>query len=339
MKTLCAGVLALVALLAGGSALAQAPTGGATMTDSTLEQSLAAIAAAHHGRVALYARQLNTGKTVALDADTPVPTASVIKLTLLYEAMEEIRAGKAHWDEKLTLKAGDGVNGSGVLYFFDTPLTLTLKDVATMMVIQSDNTATNLMIDRFTTAAVNQRITELGLKNTWLYKKISKPAVGPMPADQPKFGLGKTTAREMAMVMERITRCELGGPAQPGDDAICHVVLEMLRNQFYRNAIPRYLETIDTSENGSAIGNKTGSLNKVRNDVAVIGAKSGPMIISIFTYDNADQSWTADNEAEMTISKLAKAIVQAWSPEGLDAKEMVPGLGLPAPPGRGSEAK
>jgi beta-lactamase class A len=149
-----------------------------------------------------------------------------------------------------------------------------------------------------------------------------------MPADQPKFGLGKTTAREMATVMEKIARCDLGGPQQPNDMAICKVVLEMLRNQFYRNAIPRYLETIDTSENGSAIGNKTGSVNRSRNDVAVIAGKSGPMIVSIFTYENEDQSWTADNEAEMTISKLAKEIVQAWSPEGLDPKKLVPGLGL-----------
>lgn len=296
--------------------------------DTALQQRLAAIVAAHQGKVGLFATQLNTGKTVALDADVPVPTASVIKLTILYEAMEEIRAGKAHWDEKLTLKPGDGVNGSGVLYFFDTPAQFTLKDVATMMIIQSDNTATNLMIDRFGVDAINARTKSLGLKDTYLYKKVSKPATGPMPADQPKFGLGKTTAREMATVMERITRCQLGGEPEPNDTAICHVALEMLRNQFYRNAIPRYLETIDTSENGSAIGNKTGSLNKVRNDVAVVAGKSGPMILSIFTYQNADQSWTADNEAEMTISKLAREIVQTWSPNGLDPKALAPGLGL-----------
>jgi beta-lactamase class A len=52
------------------------------------------------------------------------------------------------------------------------------------------------------------------------------------------------------------------------------------------------------------------------------------MAISIFTYDNQDHSWTVDNEAEVTIAKLAKAIVDAWSPSGLDAKELVPGLGL-----------
>ena len=317
-----------VAVLLAASTVAAGQTGGGEKMDQVLQQRLAAIVAAHHGKVGLYAKQLNTGKTVALDADAPVPTASVIKLTVLFHAMEELRAGRAHWDDKLTLKPGDGVSGSGVLFFFDTPATFTLKDVATMMVLQSDNTATNLMIDHFGIDAINARTASLGLKNTYLYKKVSKPSVGPMPADQPKFGLGKTTAREMATVMEHIAGCELGGPAQPPDAAICKAAIYMLQNQFYRNAIPRYLETIDSSETGSAIGNKTGSVNASRNDVAVVAGKSGPMILSIFTYENADYSWTADNEAEMTISKLAKEIVQAWSPEGLDPKLLVPGLGL-----------
>lgn len=299
--------------------------------DRGLEEELEALVRAHHGHVALYAQQLNTGRMVAIDADTPVQTASVIKLTILFEAMEQVRAGKARWEEKITLQKGDGVSGSGVLMFLDAPLTLTLKDVLTLMVIMSDNTATNLMIDRFGVDAVNARIAWMGLKDTHLYKKIGKPATGPMPADQPKFGLGKTTAREMATVMERIGRCELGGPgeaSQPGDAEICKVALTMLRNQFYRDTIPRYLEKLDSSETGSGIASKTGSLNAVRNDVAIVSGKTGPMVLSIFTYGNQDTSWTADNEGEVLIGKMAKEIVDAWSPAGLDGKLLMPGLGL-----------
>ncbi|HEX2918478.1 MAG TPA: serine hydrolase [Edaphobacter sp.] len=303
------------------------------VVDASLQERLAALAATHKGHVTLYAKQLNTGKVVALDPEVPIQTASVIKLAILYEAMEEVREGKAHWDEKITLNKGDGVNGSGVLMFFDTPLTLTLKDVLTMMVIVSDNTATNLAIDRFGVGAVNARIAWMGLKDTHLYKKIGKPATEPMPADQPKFGLGKTTAHEMEMIMERIGRCELGQPgepARPGDMEICQTALTMLRNQFYRNTIPRYLEKLDSTEEGSGIASKTGSLNAVRNDVAIVAGKSGPIVISIFTDRNEDQSWTADNEAEIMIAKLAKQIVEAWSPEGIDGRNLVPGLGLGA---------
>jgi len=307
--------------------------------DARLQEDLVALAGQHHGKVALYATQLNTGKSVAIDADRPVQTASVIKLTILFEAMEQVRAGKARWDEKLTLAKGDAVSGSGVLTFFDAPLTLTLKDVLTMMIIMSDNTATNLAIDRFGVDAVNARIAWMGLKDTHLYKKISKPATGPMPADQPKFGLGKTTAREMAMVMERIGRCQLAGPGEaalPGDAAICEVALKMLRNQFYRETIPRYLEKLDSSETGSGIASKTGSLNAVRADVAIVAGKSGPMVLSIFTFDNEDKSWTVDNEGEVLIGRLAKSIVEAWSPAGLDGKTLIPGLGLAGPVASGA---
>ena len=290
---------------------------------SPLQAEVAQIAAAHHGQVSVFAKELKTGQTIALKADEPVQTASVIKLGLLYEAMEQIRAGKAHWDDKVVLTKDNQTNGSGVLGFFDTPATLTLKDVLSMMVITSDNTATNVAIDKIGLDAVNAEMGKLGLKNTWLYKKVGKPATGPMPADQKKFGLGKTTAREMATLMERIVTCQLGDDAAPpteSDRAICGVALHMLRSQFYRDGVPRYLEPVDSSEEGSAIANKTGALDAVRNDVDAIATKNGLLILSIFTWDNKDQSWTDDNEAYLTTAKIAKAIVNTWSPDGLDVK-------------------
>jgi len=328
--------------------------GGAQTVGAAPEASLTGrlddIARQHHGRVALYATQLNTGRVVAIDADQVVQTASVIKLTVLFEAMEQVRAGKAHWDDKVALKPGDAVSGSGVLMFMDAPLELTLKDVLTLMIVMSDNTATNLAIDRIGLDAVNARIAWMGLKDTHLYKKIGKPAEGPMPGDQAKFGLGKTTPREMARVMERIGRCELAGPdpvaagplSETGlsekDTAICAVAMKMLRNQFYRDTIPRYLEKLDRTESGSGTASKTGSLNAVRADVAILAGKTGPMVFSIFTYENKDTGWTADNEGEVTIAKLARAIVEAWSPAGIDGKTLAPGLGLAAASTNGGAA-
>ncbi len=197
----------LVAAFVVGTAAAQQ---GA---DPGLTATLNGMIQQHHGKVAVYAAQLTAGPQpaheVAIDADEPVQTASVIKLAILYNAMVDVREGKASWDEKLTLKPGDPVGGSGMLHFFDTPLTVTLKDVLTMMVIVSDNTATNMAIDRFGVDAVNARVESLGLKNTHLYKKVMKPATGPLPEDYAKFGLGKTTAREMAELMEQIGECHL----------------------------------------------------------------------------------------------------------------------------------
>jgi len=290
--------------------------------DVALDAQLKAIAAAHHGEVTLFARNLKTGQTTALKPDELVKTASVIKLGILLDAAEQIRAGKTALDEKLVLEKRNQVAGSGVLTVLDTPLALTLKDTLTLMVVVSDNTATNVAIDRLGLAHINATLRAAGLTQTVLYKKVYVPAQGPMPADQPKFGLGKTTAREMASIMERLTECRLsldGSAPLAGDGPLCGALLHMLREQQDRNSLPRYIEALDTSEHGSAIANKTGALDQVRNDVALIATKNGPVVIAAFTWENADQRWTGDNEAEKTLGKLAQAIVLRWSPDGLDA--------------------
>ena len=300
-------------LLVLGCAAAPLPA----QQDKALEAKLRALADAHQGKVAVFAEDLASGKTAELDPDKPVQTASVIKLTILYEALEQVRTGRAHFEDKLTLTHGDQVQGSGVLLFFDTPMQLTFKDVLTMMIALSDNTATNLAIDHLGLKNIDDRIVSLGLKNTWLYKKVYLPAMTPMPEDQKVFGLGKTTAREMASVMERFVRCDLNPPgdtksATAEDHTLCDAALHMLKVQFYRNGIPRYLEALDTSEKDSAIANKSGSLDAVRNDVGVVYTKHGPILISAFTYENEDHSWTPENAGEVLMAKMAREIVSAW---------------------------
>jgi beta-lactamase class A len=294
--------------------------------DAQLDLQLQSIAAAHHGMVAVYAHNLKTGQTASLVPDQPVKTASVIKMGILLDAAEQIRAGKASLSEKLVLTKPNQVEGSGVLGQLTAPLTLTLGDTLHLMVVLSDNTATNMAIDRLGLEHINATLRAAGLKQTVLYKKVYVPATGPMPADQPQFGLGKTTAWEMASIMQRLAECRLsldGAPPSsgplPGDGPLCGALLHMLRNQQDRESLPRYLEALDTSEHGSAIANKTGALDQVRNDVALIATKNGPVVIAGFTWENADQRWTGDNEAEKTLGKLAQAIVQRWSPGGLDA--------------------
>ncbi len=296
---------------------------------TSLDAQVEAIAAEHHGDVALFAENLATHETVAISPDAPVQTASVIKLAILYEALEQVREGKVHFEDRITVTKADQVPGSGVLLFFDTPLSVTLKDALTMMIVMSDNSASNLVMDHLGIPNIDARIAKLGLKDTYLYKKIFAPVPAGvvMPPDQKRFGLGKTTAREMATVMTKIVRCDLaepGSPAQPTDAALCGVALKMLHVQFYRNAIPRYLDGMPGAT-GDSIANKTGSLDAVRNDVAAVSTKKGMVIISAFTFNNRDHSWGTEQEGEMTIAKLARAIIQNWSPDGLAAWPAIAG--------------
>jgi beta-lactamase class A len=299
----------LLVLLLAGSASA-----------SDLQTRLEKMAAAHPGKVALFAKNLTTGETVAINADTPVKTASVIKLPIMVEAFAEVKEGKRSLDDKVTLRGEEKVFGSGVFHFLRDGLQLTVEETIWNMMIFSDNTATNLMINMLTTSAVNARLQKLGLKNTWLYKKIGRPATEPMPADQKQFGLGKTTAREMGRLLEWLARCELN------DEKLCRQMIWIMRNQQDRTMLARYLEAQDTTEEEtpSYVAAKLGALNQVRNDVGIVYTKAGPIVIAAFTYDNKDESWTPDNRALLLVAGFAREIVKAWSPTGMQTSGEVP---------------
>ncbi len=283
---------------------------GISRADDSLQAQLRTLTAHYAGDVALYAVDVKSGRAAGLDSDTPVPTASTIKLAILFEALKAIEAGEAHWNDRLTLTPENQVEGSGVLNLFDTPLVLTFKDALTMMIVQSDNTATNLAIDHLGLARIDERLKWLGLNDTWLYKKVFKPPTGDVPADQPKFGLGKTTAREMVELMQRFANCNLNAPGDvapptPQQQKLCDVALAMLKNQSDRGGIPRYLGDL-------TVANKSGALDASRNDVAIVYAMHGPIVIAAFTYNNHDRSWTPDNSGQLLIANLAKTIVDAW---------------------------
>jgi beta-lactamase class A len=159
-----------------------------------LQADLQQIVANHHGKVALFAENLKTGQSVGIAADQVVQTASVIKLTILLDAMEQVRAGRVHLEDELVLKKEDQVGGSGILQFFNTPMSLTLHDDLMLMITQSDNTATNLAIDKLGLGNINAETRAMGLKDTYLYKKVFTPATEPMPADQKVYGLGSFIA-------------------------------------------------------------------------------------------------------------------------------------------------
>ena len=272
-----------------------------------LQQTLEGMIQGFKGHVGLFAEDLKTGRTVAINADEPTQTASVIKLSLMLETFAEIKQGKIKLDDPLPLLKDNQVPGSGILQFLHAGLNTTVEDNVVLMIELSDNTATNQLIDKVPLTNVNARLAAMGLKNTYFYKKVFKKAEGPLPADQKKFGLGKTTAREMAQLLESIERCELGAPD------LCHRMIDILKHQTVQEMIPRFIQSGDTSVEAASVANKTGSLDDVRNDVAIVYAKSGPIIISAFTWDNADHRWTPENSAELLIANAAKAIVEAWS--------------------------
>jgi beta-lactamase class A len=109
----------------------------------------------------------------------------------------------------------------------------------------------------------------------------------------------------MAEAMESIQRCELK------DQALCDQMLKILREQQDQGMIWRYIQPGEDAQ-VTAIGDKIGKLDDVRNDVALVTTKAAPIVISIFTWDNKDQRWMPENEAEVLIARMAKRIVEEW---------------------------
>ena len=300
------------------SARAQAPPRAAeppAHVDQTLQHLMEYEARHFHGKVALYAKDLRTGQTVAIDPDVPVNTASVIKVAIMLEAMYQVKAGTLSFDDTLPLRKEDQVSGSGVLQLFHTPADINFETAIVLMITQSDNTAANLVLAHVGRENVNKRLRALGFQVTTSIRPINHPNEGDQSPELKPFGIGRTTAREMAGILESINRCDLGDPK------LCARMIDIMEHQFWRNGIPHYLEDADTTEVASHVANKTGSLDHVRNDVGIVYTKDGPIVIAAFTYDNADTSWTPENEAELLIARLAKVIVDGWAPDGLGAEK------------------
>lgn len=285
-----------------------------TRRDQTMQNLVDDLAAHHHGKVALYAKALRTGQTVAINDEQPVNTASVIKVAIMLESMYQVKEGRVSFGDELTLRKEDQVSGSGVLFLYRTPAKIDFETALVLMITQSDNTATNLVLAHVGRERVNARLRSLGFRLTTSIRPIGHSEQGDQSPELKPFGIGRTTAREMAGILESIDRCDLR------DKTLCARMIDMLEHQFWRNCIPHFLEDADTTEVASHIANKTGSLNRVRNDVGIVYTKDGPIVISAFTFDNEDQSWTPENEGELLIAHMAKTIVSGWAPHGLGSE-------------------
>jgi beta-lactamase class A len=252
---------------------------------------------------------------VAIDPDAPVATASVIKLAIMLEALYQVKEGRVSFADVLPFRKEDQVSGSGVLLLFHTPAEINFETAIALMITQSDNTAANLVLAHVGRDNVNRRLRAVGFPLTTSIRPIARSKEGDQSPELKPFGIGRTTAREMAGILEAIDRCDLG------DRKHCAKAVDILEHQFWRNGIPHYLEDADTTEVASHVANKTGSLDHVRNDVGIVYTRNGPIVISVFTYDNADTSWTPENEAELLIARMAKTIVDGWAPDGLGAEK------------------
>ena len=139
---------------------------------TSLDPLVRAETATFKGKVYLFAKNLDTGMTYSFNGDERVRTASTIKVAVMIEAFTRVAEGRARWTDELVLTKAARYGGSGVLPELADGLRLTLRDCVNLMMVVSDNTATNMVLDYLTTDAVNARMSALGFKDTRIMRRI-----------------------------------------------------------------------------------------------------------------------------------------------------------------------
>lgn len=267
------------------------------------------------GVVGVAARHLRTGAEFAMNADTVFPTASTMKIFLLYELLRQVEQGITSLDERLAVTERDWVPGSGVLQDMDPGLHPTLKDLATLMIVVSDNTATDILFDRLGRAQVNETLVKLGLERTRLPMNIRDMRYSLIGFDvnNPEHTYEK--ARAKFLTSERVENpraladqdSDLSTPTEmvrflaaieQGEylnASYTAIFIDIMTRQKYNTIIPLLLP------DNTRIAHKTGSLGGVRNDVGIVHAPNGPYVVAIMSKQLANEVEGARALAEISL--------------------------------------
>ncbi|HEY3040704.1 MAG TPA: serine hydrolase [Pyrinomonadaceae bacterium] len=286
---------ALVLLLACVGAFAQT---GQTTKQAAWDQRVRAEVAQFKGKVSLFAKNLDTGVVYELGGDDRVPTASTIKIAIMVEAFARVSEGKAKWTDELVLTKEKKVGGSGILAEFGDGLRLTLRDGVSLMMILSDNTATNLVIDALTTDAVNARMASLGLTETRLMRRVfgGGESLEGKKEENKRFGLGRTTPHEMVTLLEKLERGEVISPAASKE------MIELMKREQGTNGVWREQWRVPKAT-------KSGALDALRSNIGIIYHPRGRIALAITCNEMPEVNWTVDNPALLLMSRLSEILI------------------------------
>lgn len=242
-----------------------------------LESNIDRITRSVNAKWAIYIKCLETGEEIAINADEQMDTMSVIKIPLMVEAFRQIEEGKFALTDRVTLTDAAKRPGTGVIRSLDPGVQLTVKDLLTLMIIVSDNTATDMIYDKVGGAEpVNQLMESWGLKSihatgtaeAWFKILAASPDRQKFEAERAHpFGL--TSARDMGKLLEKIERGEAVSKKSS------EMMLNMMRGQVYTTRMPKYVT-------GYRIPHKTGDfMPYIGNDVGILESRNRNIVLVI----------------------------------------------------------
>ena len=284
----------IVVALVSTSMLAQAQTSSAPSLDALVRAEITPF----KGKVYLFAKNLDTGANYSFNGDDRVRTASTIKVAVMIEAFARVAEGRAKWTDELVLTKTVRYGGSGVLPELADGLRLTLHDCVNLMMVVSDNTATNMVLDYLTTDAVNARMNALGFKDTRIMRRIGgggESREGKEP-DNKRFGLGATTPHEMVRILEKLDAGDIVSKTASKE------MIGLMKREQARYAIGRTIWDVP-------MASKYGALDSLRSCVAIVYSKSGRIAMAITVDDMPEVVWSVDNPGYLLMSRLSLILI------------------------------
>ena len=272
----------------------------AQKTDNKLQNKLEEAIQGFNGDIGIYIKNLRTGKTVSINADTIFPTASIVKVPILLGIMDKIQKGELAYDSTLVYKDSLLYEGEDILGSFKNDEKILLKKVMMLMLTTSDNTA-SLWLQSLAGKGtrINEILDSLGL----VYTRVNSRTPG-RENNRTQYGWGQTTPKEMGIIFEKIYRNEIYSAA-----ACDRMMRSLGRNYWDLNEaisqIPPYIEVFS----------KNGCVNAVRSEVLLVNAPHNPYIFCIFTKNNKDTQWTHYNEAWTMARKISLMLWRHFEPK------------------------
>ncbi|CAN5447603.1 N/A [soil metagenome] len=267
--------------------------------DAKLQVQIENLLKDFHGNIGIYVHDLKHNKTIAINADTVFPTASIVKMPILLGIMQKIESGELQYHQRLTYT--DSLfydEGDDILASFKDSATIELSKVMMLMLTISDNTA-SLWLQGLAGGGkrINELLDSLGFKNT----RVNSRTPG-RETNRSQYGWGQTTPREMVDFMERIVSNQMLSKASS------EKMLRLLGRQYWDE------EALSQIPPGVFAADKNGAVDASRDEVVYVNSHKNPYIFSIFTKNNKDTSWEHSNEAWVLTRKLAALLWNYYNP-------------------------
>lgn len=277
------------------------PAGSATpdaVRMQALKASLDSMASAHRGIVGYTVQVVETGERIERLGDQPFPTASLIKVPILVGLFHRIEKGELSLDDRVRVLRADKVPGSGILQSLHDGLEVTIGDLAMLMITISDNTATNLVLDKVPMRIVWDRMEALGLPRTKVHSKSFQRFTSIAMDSSAKYGLGVTTPNEMTRLYVLLAE---GRAVSARADSSMLALMRGTQDD----------ELLQRLTGGVRAAHKTGATDSVRTECSLFYLQQR-VAACVLTAENADTRWITDSEPQLLMAAMGKRIVDTF---------------------------